>query len=55
MPLSSKGLWEAETITPTSARSERVSMPTAGVGTGPSRNTFIPAEVRPACSALSIM
>ena len=35
IPLSSCGLWLAEIITPTSARIERTSSPTAGVGTGP--------------------
>ena len=34
MPLSSKGLCEAEIITPRSARSERVSIAIAGVGNG---------------------
>src|SRR2546427_344137 len=35
MPLSSYGLCEAEIITPRSARIERASMATAGVGIGP--------------------
>ena len=55
MPLSSKGLCEAEIITPRSARTERVSMPTAGVGIGPSWITSMPTEVKPAVSAVSIM
>jgi len=55
MPLSSKGLCEAEIITPRSARMERVSIPTAGVGIGPVSNTSIPTEVKPATSAVSIM
>ena len=36
------GLCEAEIMTPRSARSERVSIATAGVGIGPSRNTSMP-------------
>ena len=55
MPLSSNGLCEAEIITPRSARIERVSIATAGVGTGPSRSTSMPTEVKPATSAVSIM
>ena len=55
MPLSWNGLCEAEIITPRSARIERVRKPTAGVGTGPTRNTFIPTEVKPDVSAVSIM
>ena len=55
MPLSSNGLWLAEIITPMSARSERVSMPTAGVGTGPRKSTSMPTERNPAASAFSIM
>ena len=34
---------------------ERVSMETAGVGTGPNRNTSIPAAKSPEVSAFSIM
>ena len=37
--------------TPRSARSERVSMATAGVGCGPSRITSMPMEMNPAVSA----
>ena len=40
---------------PTSARIERVSIATAGVGIGPSSSTSMPTEVKPACIALSIM
>ena len=55
MPLSAKGLWLAEIMTPRSARIERVSMATAGVGIGPTSTTSMPTEVKPAVSALSIM
>jgi len=55
IPLSSAGLWLAEIITPTSARIDGVSSPTAGVGTGPSSSTFMPVEVKPAVSAFSSM
>ena len=55
MPLSSYGLCEAEIITPRSARSERVSMAIAGVGSGPTSVTSIPAPTKPAVSAGSIM
>jgi len=55
MPLSSKGLCEAEIMTPRSARMERVSIPTAGVGIGPVSSTSMPTEVKPATSAVSIM
>ncbi len=55
MPLSSKGLCEAEITTPRSARIERVSMATAGVGIGPTRTTSIPMEMNPAVSAGSSM
>jgi hypothetical protein len=40
---------------PTSALIVVVRRPTAGVGTGPRRRTFIPVEVRPAVSAFSNM
>ena len=53
MPLSCAGLWLALIMTPRSARIDRVSSPTAGVGTGPSNSTFIPVEVNPAVSAFS--
>jgi hypothetical protein len=55
MPLSSNGLCEAETITPRSARSERVSMATAGVGKGPSSTTSMPTATKPAVRAGSSM
>ncbi len=55
IPLSSCGLCEAEIITPTSARMDLVRSPTAGVGTGPRRSTFMPVEVKPAVSAFSNM
>ena len=55
MPLSSKGLCEAVIITPRSARRERVSMATAGVGSGPNWNTSMPTAVKPDTRALSIM
>ena len=55
MPLSWNGLCEAETMTPRSARSERVRKATAGVGIGPSSSTFMPTEVKPAVSAGSSM
>ena len=46
---------EAEIITPASARRDFVSIPTAGVGIGPSRNTSMPAAVKPPTMAYSIM
>jgi hypothetical protein len=55
MPLSTKGLCEAEIITPRSARSDRVSMATAGVGIGPSWKTSMPTAVKPETSADSII
>ena len=45
---------EAEITTPRSARSERVSMATAGVGIGPVRTTSMPTEMNPAVSAGSM-
>ena len=48
IPLSSKGLCDAEIMTPRSARIERVRIATAGVGIGPSKSTSMPAEVKPA-------
>ncbi len=42
-------------MTPRSARMERASMPTAGVGIGPVSSTSMPTEVKPATSAFSIM
>ena len=55
IPLSSAGLWLAEIMMPRSARIDRVRNPTAGVGTGPSRRTFMPVLVSPAVSAFSSM
>ena len=37
--------------TPRSARSERVSMATAGAGSGPKSTTSMPTEMNPAVSA----
>src|SRR5437763_1647187 len=55
MPLSAKGLCDAEIMTPRSARIERVSIATAGVGIGPSSTTSMPTLVKPATIADSIM
>ena len=55
MPLSSNLLCEAEIITPRSARRLRVSMAIAGVGSGPTRITSMPAPMKPATKAGSIM
>ena len=55
MPLSTYGLWLAEIITPRSARIERVSRATAGVGTGPTITTSMPTLVKPEIKAVSIM
>ncbi len=41
--------------TPTSQRIERVSMASAGVGSGPTRNTSMPMATKPAVIAGSIM
>ncbi len=41
--------------TPMSARSERVSIATAGVGIGPSMKTSAPTAVNPAQRAVSSM
>jgi hypothetical protein len=48
-------LWEAEIITPMSARRLRVRKATAGVGTGPTSVTSRPMEMNPAVSAGSSM
>ena len=42
-------------MTPMSARMDRVSIPTAGVGIGPVSRTSTPTEVKPATSAVSII
>src|SRR5436190_2120673 len=55
MPLSANGLCDAEIMTPRSARIERVSIATAGVGIGPSSTTSMPTLVKPATIADSIM
>ena len=55
MPLSSYGLCDAEITTPKSARIERVSIATAGVGMGPNSKTSIPTAVKPDVSAVSII
>jgi hypothetical protein len=55
MPLSSKGLCEAEIITPRSARMERVSMATAGVGIGPEQQHVHADRGEAGDSAFSIM
>ena len=51
MPLSWYGLCEAEITTPMSARRLRVSIATAGVGSGPTSTTSMPIEMKPAVSA----
>jgi hypothetical protein len=48
-------LCDAEIITPRSARSERVSIATPGVGSGPSSVTSMPMAMKPAVSAGSSM
>jgi hypothetical protein len=48
-------LCEAEIITPRSALSDLVSMATAGVGSGPNWNTFMPMERKPETRADSII
>ena len=53
MPLSVKGLWEAEMTTPTSTRMSRVRKEMAGVGSGPTRMTSMPAAQKPEVSAYS--
>ena len=55
MPLSSKGLWEAEMTTPASARRLRVMKAMPGVGSGPTSRTSTPMEVIPAVRAVSSM
>ena len=54
MPLSSNELCDAEIMTPISARRLRVSMAIAGVGSGPTRVTSMPAAMKPAVNAGSI-
>jgi len=55
MPLSWKGLWEAEITTPASARMLVVMKAIPGVGRGPTRRTSTPMEQMPAARAFSIM
>jgi len=55
IPLSSKGLCEAEIITPAERRSALVRNATPGVGIGPTRSVSTPAAERPASSADSSM
>ena len=55
MPLSEKGLCEAEMTTPRSARMLRVRKEMAGVGRGPVMITCMPAAHKPAVSADSNM
>jgi len=55
MPLSKNGLWDAEIITPISARKDRVNMATAGVGIGPTIITSMPMEIKPDVRAGSII
>jgi len=55
MPLSANALCDAEIMTPMSARIDRVSMATAGVGIGPKSTTSMPTDVKPATIADSIM
>src|ERR1700687_6089517 len=55
MPLSWKGLWDAEITTPASACKRCVSAATAGVGTTPASKASPPIEQIPATSAASIM
>src|ERR671918_489103 len=51
MPLSSAGLWEADTTAPACAWRSWVMNATAGVGTMPTRRTSPPAEQAPAAMA----
>ena len=55
MPLSWKGLCEAEMTTPASARMEVVMKAMPGVGSGPTSWTLTPMEQMPAASAFSSM
>src|SRR5215469_10547748 len=55
IPLSSKGLWEAEITTPASARMLRVRKAIPGVGSGPTSQTSTPIEQMPDSSAVSSM
>ena len=55
MPLSVKGLWLAEIITPASQRMSAVKNAMPGVGIGPTCSTSTPIEQIPATSAFSNM
>src|SRR5215469_437086 len=55
IPLSSKGLWEAEITTPASARMLRVRKAIPGVGSGPTSQTSTPIEQIPDSMAVSSM
>ena len=55
MPLSWKGLCEAEMTTPASARRLRVRNAMPGVGIGPTSSTSTPIEQMPEAMAVSSM
>jgi hypothetical protein len=55
MPLSSTGLWDAETTTPAEHPSSRTRCATAGVGRIPAWSTRAPPEQSPATKAASNM
>ena len=55
MPLSWKGLCEADITTPASARMLRVRNAIAGVGSGPTSQTSTPIEQIPDSIAVSSM
>ena len=55
MPLSWKGLWEAEMTTPASARMLEVMKAMPGVGSGPTSRMSTPIEQMPEASAFSSM
>ena len=52
MPLSGAGLWDAEIMTPKSARESAIRNAAAGVGTTPASNTSTPELASPAETAL---
>ena len=51
IPLSGMALWEADSMTPRSARRALVKYATAGVGRTPTSMTSTPALARPADTA----
>ncbi len=51
MPLSGAGLWDAEIMTPKSARESAIRNAAAGVGTTPASNTSTPELASPAETA----